>query len=298
MPSSPFPPDVLAATFPKLSGFGFIKSGSFKSVYRIMTLDGSTEVLKVIRLPQDVSTDAARALREQELGRVKRETELLGRASSPFIVRMGHLAPVILDIKGESCLAYTEEFLPGKDLENEIVGSPQPTGDGIKLLLSSLVEAIRHLWTNYKTVHRDIKPANIFMTGLAERPFVLLDLGIAYNVSEPGLTVDPSHIPATPLYMAPEMLNPDFRDSLSYRADLYAAGVTAFEYATGGTHPLGKRGDDLVKTLSRVLHQEPLRLATLRPDLPPLLTSMIDQLMKKNPALRPGNMSLILNQLR
>lgn len=298
MPSPPFPPEVLAATFPTLRGFDFIKSGTFKSVYRITAPDGATEVLKVIRLPKDVSTDAARALREQELGRAKRETQLLGRASSPFIVRMGHLAPAILDIEGEACLAYTEEFLPGKDLENVIVGRPQPTVDEVKLLLSSLIEAIRHLWTKHKTVHRDIKPANIFMTGLAERPFVLLDLGIAYNVSEPGLTVDPSHIPATPLYMAPEMLNPDFRDSLSYRADLYAAGVTAFEYATGGTHPLGKHGDGLVKTLSRVLHQEPLRLETLRPDLPPGLTSMIDQLIKKNPALRPGNMGLILNQLR
>lgn len=298
MPSAPFPPEILAATFPELSGFGFIKSGTFKSVYRITVTDGATEVLKIIRLPQDVSTETARALREQELGRAKRETELLGRASSPFIVRLGHLAPVILDIEGESCMAYTEEFLPGTDLESVIAAKPQPTATEIKLLLSSLVEGVRHLWTKHKTVHRDIKPANIFVTGLAERPFVMLDLGIAYNVSEPGLTVDPSHIPATPLYMAPEMLDPNFRDTLSYRADLYASGVTAFEYATGGTHPLGKRGDGLMKTLTRVLHQEPVKLATLRPDLPHELISLIDQLIKKNPALRPGNMGLILNQLR
>lgn len=298
MPSAPFPPEILAATFPKLRGFGFIKSGTFKSVYRITAPDGASEVLKIIRLPQDMSTETAKALREQELGRAKRETELLGRASSPFIVRMGHLAPVILDIEGEPCMAYTEEFLPGKDLENVIAVKPQPTAGEIKLLLASLVEGVQHLWTKHKTVHRDIKPANIFMTGLAERPFVLLDLGIAYNVSEPGLTVDPSHIPATPLYMAPEMLDPNFRDALSYRADLYASGVTAFEYATGGTHPLGKRGGGLIKTLTRILHQEPLKLATLRPDLPQELIALIDQLIKKNPALRPGNMGLILNQLR
>lgn len=298
MPSAPFPPESLAATFPKLRGFGFIKSGTFKSVYRITSPNGASEVLKIIRLPQDVSTTAAQALREQELGRAKRETELLGRAASPFIVHLGHLAPVILDIEGESCMAYTEECLAGHDLEHIIHGKPQPTADEIKLLLASLVEGIQHLWTQHKTVHRDIKPANIFMTGLPDRPFVLLDLGIAYNVSEPGLTVDPTHIPATPLYMAPEMLDPNFRDTLSYRADLYSAGITAFEYAAGGTHPLGKRGDGLMKTLTRILHQEPLKLGSLRPDLPPELITLIDQLMKKNPALRPGNMGLILKQLR
>jgi serine/threonine protein kinase len=85
---------------------------------------------------------------------------------------------------------------------------------------------------------------------------------------------------------------------LSYRADLYAAGVTTFEFATGGTHPLAKAGDHLAKTLTRVLHQEPTRLAALRPDLTRGLGALIDQLMKKNPALRPGNLSLVLKQLK
>jgi len=281
-----------------LSGFGFIKSGSFKSVYQVTTNVGVNEVLKIIRLPQDVSTDEARALREQELGRAKREIELLGQMSSPFVVKLGALTPTLMDIGGEPCMAYTEEMLPGHDLEAVIAERKQPPADEIKKLLSSMAQGIRALWSQHKTVHRDIKPANIFATGIADRPYVLLDLGIAYNVNEPGLTVNPSHIPATPLYMAPEMLDPNFRETLSYRADLYSAGVTAFEFATGGTHPLAKTGDHLAKTLTRILHQEPLRLASLRPDLPASLTSLIDQLIKKNPALRPGNITLILNQLQ
>ena len=280
-----------------LGVFSYIKSGSFKSVYRVTTMDGATEVLKIIRLPQDVSTDVAKALRDQELGRAKRETELLGHATSPFIVRLGHLAPIILDLGGETCMAYSEEMLPGRDLESVIAEKHQPITDEVRVLLSALVQGIQALWTQQKTVHRDIKPANVFMTGLSERPFVLLDFGIAYKVSEPGLTVDPSHVPATPLYMAPEMLDPNFRDTLSFRADLYSAGITAFEYATGGIHPLARKGDDLAKTYIRILHQEPLRLAPLRPDLPVELTVLIDQLIKKNPALRPGNMGLILKQL-
>jgi hypothetical protein len=47
MPSASFPPESLAATFPKLRGFGFIKSGTFKSVYRITAPDGASEVPKM-----------------------------------------------------------------------------------------------------------------------------------------------------------------------------------------------------------------------------------------------------------
>ncbi|MCP5547767.1 MAG: serine/threonine protein kinase [Akkermansiaceae bacterium] len=288
---------MLSAAFPDLSGFAHIKSGTFKTVHRVTTKDGRDEVLKVIRLPQDAATDAARAFRDQELGRVKRETGLLADLDSPFVVKLGSVAPAMIDLAGEPCVVYTEEMLPGNDLEAVISKRVKPTEAEVKLLLGSLVQGIQALWTRHKSVHRDIKPANIFATGLADRPYVLLDFGIAYNVDEPGLTVNPSHIPHTPLYMAPEMLDPNFRESLSYRADLYAAGVTTFEFATGGIHPLAKPHDSLAKTYTRVLNQEPTRLVTLRPDLPKPLTSLIDQLMKKSPALRPGNFALILKQL-
>ena len=122
-------------------------------------------------------------------------------------------------------------------------------------------------------------------------------MGIAYNVAEPGLTIRPDHVPHTPLYLAPEMVDANFRDSLSYRADLYAAGVTAFEFATGGVHPLARSGEDLGRTYYRILTQEPTPLVTLRSDLSAGLCALIDQLLKKKPALRPGNLTLILNQL-
>ena len=255
-------------------------------------------MLKIIRLPLDSGTDASRALRDQELGRAKREIGLLAEIDSPFVVKLGMVSPSIKDLAGESCMVYTEEMLPGRDLEAVIADRIQPAEMEIKSLLACLVQGVQALWTGHQTVHRDIKPANIFATGLHDRPYVLLDLGIAYNVNEPGLTVNPSHSPGTPIYMAPEMLDPNFRDTLSYRADLYAAGVTTFEFATGGIHPLAKAGDHLAKTLTRILHQEPARLDAFRPDLPKKLCALIDQLMKKKPALRPGNFMLILNQLK
>jgi serine/threonine protein kinase len=298
MPAKPFSSDVLAREFPGYTGFSHLKSGTFKTVHECTLSSGSIEVLKIIRLPLDSGSDSARALRDQELGRARRETSLLASIDSPYIVKLGSLAPTIRDVEGESCLVYTEELLPGRDLEAVIADGLQPSADEVKSLLVCLIKAIEVLWTMQKTVHRDIKPANLFSTGLPERPYVLLDLGIAYNVAEPGLTADPSHVPHTPRYMAPEMLDSNFRESLSFRADLYSAAVTVFEFATAGIHPLARRGDNLAKTYTRVLHQEPTLLESHRPDLPKEITSIVNQLMKKTPALRPGNFTLLLKRLK
>jgi serine/threonine-protein kinase len=124
----------------------------------------------------------------------------------------------------------------------------------------------------------------------------LIDLGIAYDVSVPGLTIRPDIVPHTPLYVPPEMLKPAFRENLSYRSDLYAAGICAYEYAAG-EHPLAKQGDDLRQTYTRVLQMEPKQLSERRPDLPVQLCELIHQLLKKDPALRPANLALLLNQL-
>jgi serine/threonine protein kinase len=297
MAATPISTTSLSAVFPNLREFGFINAGSYKTVYRVRLPDGVPEVLKVIRLPLEGVTEEEQALRRQELGRAQREVSLLRNCQSPFVVKLGSIAPVLRQLEGDDCVVYTEEFLPGRDLKAIISLSARPSAAEIKRLLACLIQAIRSLWTAQNTVHRDIKPGNIFATGMPARSYVLLDLGIAYNVKEPGLTAKPEFVPATPRYMAPEMLDPNFRENLSFRADLYAAGVTAFEFATGGTHPLARTADDLVQTITRILHQEPRRLAKERPDLPVSLANLIDQLNKKNPALRPGNLSLLLQQL-
>lgn len=297
MAAKRFTTAVLSAAYPTLRGFDYINAGSYKSVYRVTRSDGVAEVLKVIRLPVAGVTEEERAVREQEIGRARREVELLRDCQSLFVVKLGSVAPEIRELEGDTCVAYTEELLPGQELKGVIGPGNRPEAGEIKNLLRCLVQAIQALWTGQNTVHRDIKPGNIFATGLAERPYVLLDLGIAYNVSEPGLTAQTGCIPATPRYLAPEMLDPNFRENLSYRADLYAAGVTAFEFATGGIHPLSRTADDLIQTITRILHQEPRRLGNERQDLPPPLAGLIDQMIKKNPALRPGNLNLLLKQL-
>jgi serine/threonine protein kinase len=131
-----------------------------------------------------------------------------------------------------------------------------------------------------------------------DRRYVLLDLGIAYSVVDTPLTFDASHRmpPGTFRYLAPEMLQIGFRDSIDFRSDLYTAALTVYEYAAG-LHPLAKDKDDLIATLSRIARESPKSLGEHRPDLSTFLISTVDQMLKKIPALRPSNINMLIDKL-
>ena len=101
---------------------------------------------------------------------------------------------------------------------------------------------------------------------------------------------------ATYRYLAPEMMEPDFRDRLDFRTDLYTTGMTVYEYAAG-RHPLARDTDDLMRTISRALHQPPIPLQTHRSDLPNQFCELVNGLLKKKPALRPANLSMLRQKL-
>ena len=101
---------------------------------------------------------------------------------------------------------------------------------------------------------------------------------------------------ATYRYLAPEMMNPAFRDTIDYRSDLYTAAMTVYEYAAQ-QHPLAQGRDDLMRTISRALHQPATPLQTYRADLPAAFCQIIDQMLKKKPALRPANLNALIQRI-
>lgn len=106
-----FTPEQLGPIFPEFGGFRHITSGGFKSVYRISRANGGPdEVLKIVRLPVGTESEEAAAIRDQELGRVQRETAVLGGCTSPFVVKLGRFSPRMVGIDATCCYAYTEEL--------------------------------------------------------------------------------------------------------------------------------------------------------------------------------------------
>lgn len=281
-------------SFPELSSIQHRCSGGFKAVYLAQTATGS-EAFKLLCLPAAGASDAEQAARREHLARAMREIELLRQINIPEIVHLGSVAPRIVAIDGVEYLGYTEEWLDGYNLWHFIQSTPPlpvPAEAECRQLLLSLLRAIQALW-QLAVVHRDIKPLNVMKLVQPNRQFVLLDLGIAYDVSKPGVTYNSAIRPGTLRYFAPEMANLRFRDRLDFRSDLYAAGLTVFEYAAH-RHPIAHDSDDNIATLARALNDAPHALKSLRPDISDEFCSTVDQLLKKQPILRPGNLALLI----
>jgi eukaryotic-like serine/threonine-protein kinase len=287
----------LQRALPQIQNIALLDTGGFKAVYRV-TLGGRAEALKLIQIPaSDGSTDAE-AFKSEMIGRVRREVEALARCKGPEIVRLGTLPLTPLTISAADYVAYSEEFLEGSDLWKLLTsGAAKPTEQELRLLFATLLKAIREVWA-LGYVHRDIKPKNVMKLTNPARQFVLLDFGIAYSVQETGLTANATgRLPlATYRYLAPEMMNPAFRETIDYRTDLYTAAMTVYEYAAQA-HPLAQGRDDLMRTISRALHQPAIPLTTHRNDLSPGFCQIIDQMLKKKPALRPANLIALIQRM-
>lgn len=286
-------PDIseVAAAIPQVRFIGELGTGGFKVAYRA-EVNGILEAVKIVRIPVDPEDSA---VEEANRKRLRRELALLGRCRTPCLVKLGQLEPFDCRISGREYVCYSEELLQGESMRARIDKKHRPPQAELAQAGSCLFAAVAEL-AGQQAIHRDIKPDNVFVTGDVKRPFVLLDLGLAFIVGGTNLTLDAQAIPGTRYYRAPEMLEQNFRQSLDYRADLYTIGLTLYEYAAGG-NPFARAGDDQLDTLYRIKRSNPARLATLRPDIDASMCSLIDQLIKKLPALRPSNLQILIRQM-
>ncbi|MGY2260124.1 protein kinase domain-containing protein [Pseudomonas sp. SDO55104_S430] len=122
-------------------------------------------------------------------------------------------------------------------------------------------------------LHRDIKPENLLLGDDGE--LRLLDFGLAWC---PGLSEDqPSTLPGTPSYIAPE----GFRgDKPAPQQDLYAVGVTLY-YLLTGHYPYGE-----IEAFQRPRFGVPVNPSRYRPDLPEWLTQSLERAVAADPAQR------------
>ena len=63
-----------------------------------------------------------------------------------------------------------------------------------------------------------------------------------------------------------------------------------------GKHPIARDSDDQIHTISRALHEPPKVLNEECPTYSIQFCTLIDQLLKKKPALRPANLDQLIKQ--
>ncbi|HAB53166.1 MAG TPA: hypothetical protein DCE80_13525 [Ignavibacteriales bacterium] len=290
--------EEIKAIFPQFQEVYFLNKGGFKAVYKIV-VNGKPEAFKIVYIPEvsGVEPEVSKEIKKESLGRIAREIKILNDCKCPEIVKLGIIQPTVVVLNRLEYVAYSEEFIEGNTLRESIRQSMKPSEEDLRSLFLSLLKAIRELWS-LNVIHRDIKPDNVMKLSRKDRSYVLLDLGIAFSIVDTPLTFDASNRlpPGTYRYLAPEMLQPGFRESLDFRSDMYAAALTVYEYAAG-QHPLAKSKEDLIATLSRIVREPPKSLREYRDDLSPFLIGTIDQMLKKIPALRPSNINMLIGKL-
>ncbi|MFO7535922.1 MAG: serine/threonine-protein kinase [Kiritimatiellia bacterium] len=272
----------------------YIDKGGFKVVFKGVDKSKHTEAIKAIYIPTEADGFELTDIEEQT-ARAQREIEALRLCTAPCIVRLGSLEPRCVTVAAGNYLVYSEELLPGRKLSSFIGNEPKPNYEFLSGLLGFLIDVLEEM-TRIGHLHRDIKPDNIFVTEIPDRPYVILDMGIAFKMQGTQLTRRDTP-PGTLRYMAPELLMPDYKDNMDIRCDMYSAGLTLYEAATG-VHPFAPRAEEAYATIYRIMNLKPTPLEEIRKDLPSDFCGIVDRCFKKNPALRYSRIAMLKHELQ
>ncbi len=166
---------------------------------------------------------------------------------------------------------------------------PAPTPHATKLdeprLRQALLQLARGLVALHEAhkVHRDIKPSNILVS--ANDRLVILDFGLVSDlVRDPGYGSD--EIAGTLQFMAPEQTT---NEAVGPAADWYAVGVLLYVALTGRVPLQGPR--ETLMELKRTIEPEPPHAS--RPDVPADLDALCSDLLRIDPAARPGGREVL-----
>lgn len=125
-------------------------------------------------------------------------------------------------------------------------------------------------------LHRDIKPGNILFTPSGEAK--VTDFGIAKTAAA-GVTMT-GQIVGTMAYLSPNRL---MGQPATPADDLYAVGVVGYEALAGRRPFLPEHPGALARA---IMDEQPPPLGTLRPDVDPVLATVIERAMARDPGLR------------
>ncbi len=218
---------------------------------------------------------------EVSVERFRREIQFAAQLQHPLIV------PVLSATQQGALLYYTMPFVRGESLRERLRrDGALPLNDALRIwrdLATALAFAHGH-----GVIHRDIKPENILLTESGQEGggeyAMVTDFGVARAidtaVTSGGLTATGISV-GTPAYMAPEQVAADAH--IDQRADIYSAGVVAYEMLTG--QPLFAEVSPQ-RMLAAHLTREPEPVSKLRPTIPGEVNGLVMRCLAKDPASR------------
>jgi serine/threonine protein kinase/tetratricopeptide (TPR) repeat protein len=202
--------------------------------------------------------------------RFEREARIAARLNHPAVVQL-------YDVLGEGAIeCLIMEYVEGTTLRGELGGKPMRVGRVVEIgrqIADGMAAA-----HDAGIVHRDLKSENVLLTrtGAAK----ITDFGIAKVSDGESLTAD-NAIVGTFRAMSPEQA---MGEDVDHRSDLFSFGTLLYEALSGrppftAAHPMG--------LLNLIVRQAHTPLRELVPAVPPLLDQLVNQLLAKEPLLRP-----------
>ncbi len=239
-----------------------------------LAFDRHAEEVVALKVLENVSVGS------EDLARLRRELGMARRITHPGIVRLHDL----VELDGRWALSM--EYVDGTSLEARIESGVRWSADEILLLAREMAAALAAAHDAGVT-HRDLKPANVLLRG-GGRP-VISDFGISRahgqrHSRQDGASTSPRGLAAThegalvgtPLYMSPEQL--EGKTAAGPVVDVYALGLILFEVATGQV----PHADATLPAIARRrTNEDAPAISSLRPDLGPLLSAVIDRCLAR-----------------
>ena len=286
-------PEMFAGT-PRFAVQRRLGAGSFGVVYEVLDrVRGSPLALKVLR------SGTGKALY-----RFKQEFRALTDISHPNLIALYELLSdggrwffTMERIEGITFVDYVRGAEAAADLsmstgEIELEGgTPSPstapaeagaplTEDGrmarLRVALRQLGAGVAALHA-HGMLHRDLKPSNVLVT--PEGRVVILDFGLVREMASSGVTATEGVL-GTPAYMSPEQAA---GRAVTPASDWYAVGAILYESLTGRLPFVG----DPLDVVRRKQVEDPPAPDAIAPGVPPELSSLCADLLRRDPALRP-----------
>ena len=257
--------------------------GGMATVYRAVdTRLTRTVAVKVMHVGLGDDAEFAR--------KFDREARAAAKLSHPNVVSVFDQGSDL--IEGHSSRPYiVMEHVEGYTLRDLINAdaplAPKQALEVIEPVLAALAAA-----HDAGLVHRDVKPENVL---ISERGQIkVADFGLAKAISSQTSTATQGLLIGTVSYLPPELVVSGKADA---RSDVYSAGVVLFELLTG-LKP--HSGDTPIQVAYAHVHRDvpvPSTFPTAGA-IPPYLDALVRRATARNPARRPPDARVLLNDVR
>lgn len=185
-------------------------------------------------------------------------------------------------------LFYSMEYVDGENLQQQLRREKKIAWERVVDIAIEVCAALKHAH-DFGVIHRDLKPANLMIN--SQGKVKLTDFGIAKLFGAMESTAEGAVL-GTADFMPPEQAE---SKPVSVRSDLYSLGSMCYAAIAGRAPFIGK---NIPEILFNVRYGTLKPLASLEPTVPKELCDLVDELLRREPSMRPPTGLVVGNRLQ